>query len=176
MEPEPEPLREPLSLPLVLGRGLFADNATGLRQTIHKCTNRARLLGYSIVFMGLDRPPAGRPYVAYQLEQLRSDMVNDEFVAVLRGAAAVWDFSILHAKHWCEFGLPGRHMPLWHAMPRSAVSPPSAPAPAKVDDGEQIDVLLFGSMNVRAQFVHLLHLSLCLLSAVWCGGCATTTD
>eukprot|EP01045_Picozoa_sp_COSAG04_P032335 COSAG04_NODE_6301_length_1362_cov_1.335709_2_plen_97_part_01 len=97
MEPEPEPdpspaasaSLQPASLPLVLGRGLFADNAVGLRQALARCANRDRLLGYAVVFMGLDRPPPGRPYVAYQLEQLRSEMINDEFAAVLRGAAAV---------------------------------------------------------------------------------------
>lgn len=139
-------------LPLVLGRGLFADNATGLRQAIHKCTNRSRLLGYSVVIMGLDRPPAGRPYIVYQLEQLRSEMINDEFTAVLKNAEQVWDFSILHADHWTEFGLPGRHMPLWYTLPRSVVSPPTAPA-ATVDVGEQIDVLLFGSMNSRREIM-----------------------
>ncbi len=151
MEPEPQPegVVAPLGMPLVLGRGLFADNATGLRQTICRCTNRCRLLGYAIVIMGLDRPPPGRPYVAFQLEQLRSEMVDDEFVAVLRGAAAVWDFSILHAKHWCKLGMPARHMPLWYTLPRSAVSPPGALAPASIDSTEQVDVLLFGSMNVR---------------------------
>ena len=156
MEPEPEGVAAALSLPLVLGRGLFADNATGLRQAIYKCTNRCRLLGYAIVIMGLDRPPAGRPYVAFQLEQLRSKMVDDEFVAVLRDAVAVWDFSILHAKHWCKLGMPARHMPLWYTLPRSAVSPPTALAPAPIDNNEQIDVLLFGSMNVNTHSMPLL--------------------
>ena len=164
MEPEPEPDPPPAasaspqqgqaSLPLVLGRGLFADNAVGLRQALARCANRDRLLGYAVVFMGLDRPPPGRPYVAYQLEQLRSEMINEEFAAVLRGAAAVWDFSLLHAAHWTEFGLPGAHMPLWHTLPRSAVSPTApeaAAAHAAADDGSAIDVLLFGSMNVRRE-------------------------
>lgn len=168
MEPEPEHAQAAaVGLPLVLGRGLFADNATGLRQALYKCTNRSRLLGYSVVIMGLDRPPAGQPYVAFQLEQLRSDMVDEAFIAVLRGAAAVWDFSILHAKHWCELGISARHMPLWYTLPRSAVSPPSAPAPTPIADSEQIDVLLFGSMNVSAHRVLLLHYCCVSLSALY---------
>jgi hypothetical protein len=83
-------------------------------------------------------------------------MINDEFTAVLSNAAQVWDFSISHADHWTEFGLPAFHMPLWHTLPRSAVTPPSKDPPAAVDDGEQIDVLLFGSMNSRREVMGAL--------------------
>ena len=41
-------------------------------------------------------------------------------------------------------------MPLWYTLPGSAVTPPNALAPSPIDDSEQIDVLLFGSMNVSS--------------------------
>jgi hypothetical protein len=154
----------PLALPVLKGRGLFTDNVVGLREAICRCTNRSKLRGIEVVMMGLDRPsaPATTPYIAYQMEQLRSPMIDDECREVLRGALAVWETAPGNVAHW-ESVLAGEHteadgsipprrprcyfVPLWHTLPRSALLPMDEPVAAD----ERIDVLMFGSMNERRE-------------------------
>ena len=94
----------------IRGAGLFADNIIGLRQAVARCTNRERLLGYELLFLGAGQPESGTGgYIIYQVEQYDSPQAGSaDCHAKLAGAAAVWDFSAQNCARWVADGLvPG---------------------------------------------------------------------
>ena len=94
----------------IRGAGLFADNIIGQRQAVARCTNRERLLGYELLFLGAGQPESGTGgYIIYQVEQYDSPQAGSaDCHAKLAGAAAVWDFSAQNCARWVADGLvPG---------------------------------------------------------------------
>lgn len=102
------------------------------------------LVGYHL----LDGPPSG-DYVVWQLEQLPSDegergWWGPKLEAVLRKAAAVWDYTAGNVAFLAEHGIKAELMPYGYhpALERDV-------RPLELDDGERLEVLLAGSMNER---------------------------
>jgi len=156
-----------------VGSNVFREMAILVRESLRDlghvaeiCENAFDSAAVNIVFgahllaNAAELPPV--PWVAYQLEQMAdgAPQATDEYVAVLKRAAGVWNYSS-EDQAWLEArGVASKLCPIGH-HPALETCPPAAE--------QDIDVLFYGSKSERrAQVVEDLAASGVKVEARWC--------
>ena len=89
---------------------------------------------------------AGLRYIPWQLEQLHETegFCNEALLGLLRGAHAVWDYSLENIAFLAGQGISAKHLPLGYHPALERITP----APRK-----DIDVLFYGALSERRRTV-----------------------
>lgn len=152
----------PRPLAIWAGNAVFLEAALGLRDVLallglpgvlvlHGTAARApwadRYFDVALwVLVGLTMMPSewALPcaYVVYQMEQLTSPWMTEQYVKGLAGALQVWDFAPKHVESWRAMGLAASYVPL---------TPPLAWLGDDGAEPQHVDVLFYGLRNDRRE-------------------------
>eukprot|EP00633_Aureoumbra_lagunensis_P000031 CAMPEP_0197304146 /NCGR_PEP_ID=MMETSP0890-20130614/52086_1 /TAXON_ID=44058 ORGANISM="Aureoumbra lagunensis, Strain CCMP1510" /NCGR_SAMPLE_ID=MMETSP0890 /ASSEMBLY_ACC=CAM_ASM_000533 /LENGTH=411 /DNA_ID=CAMNT_0042784117 /DNA_START=318 /DNA_END=1553 /DNA_ORIENTATION=- len=102
------------------------------------------------VLVGVTHMPSDwsmpRLYFLYQMEQLCSPWITEEYIKVAMGALSIWDFAPSHTEYWRKSGLSSVYVPL--SIPLIWLAPNTLNK-IQQEETQKTDVLFFGSSNKR---------------------------